>query len=867
MSGKGATWIVASKSPQEAGIKAGVVYGPGAFRRFLLVVLVCIIGVCGFAYKQQDDVQVTCGPFASAVPMVKLLDGAYKLGQIQHRLSTPGGAPTYWQTYKAVRGTLGTSKLLWAEFWDGWQGKPSSTFSTGIRLDAKQAQDDALKSCCPQPTVDDPPEQGGGEENGPAPFNPKDLSIRGVSTSTNLTGKYLAADALHAAGIPVQEIPTFVAIGHFESTDGRDLENSSNPHVKGWWQLDQRYWKTGDWHNVYDNAKAVKKARDEGMEKFGDPYHHWSTRNAAKRAAHSYEDLTGAMPKGGSSNGGGGNPSGPSVEVNPPTTGDGDDAQNPNVNPWCAPSAGTGELNSTVGTWNVLMTNSQANVASGLREMRAKGADVIGLQELGDEQLRASAARAVPNMTMIDKGNAVPILYDNDKYRVLDFDDELVLADNTMVEPRGDDHGSVGPKFMTWAHLEDRNTGRRFYVLNTHMLVGPQVGPKRRAAYNSQLQKVLGYASQFEQTGDPVVITGDWNGEKVPAMTAAGMVSSLTKATLGDKTYDRVWSKGATPTTHLVLGKNGSDHKPVIATFVAASISEGSSGTSELTNSKRVIWPVPGHTVAPDYQGHDGADLNRGSQNDDCGDTIQAPVSMTIIYVGWGRGYGHLIQAKTDIGGYTLFFGHTSAQTVTVGQHVEAGTKIGEVGNTYKKRTIYCHLHFGVKPGMTRKAALNFLEGKAKGFEVGGSDSQLVSQPAGHGNPYSPRARYVQKIATAKWGCKAKASPCVPSIGGYVNKNIAGTDVKSDHATGNADDIMLQDGGAGSANRALGKEIAEYMVANYQVLNVKYVIFDIDGKGGPNIWSAARKREGWRNGGVGPHQNHVHVSVESGTAA
>jgi len=294
------------------------------------------------------------------------------------------------------------------------------------------------------------------------------------------------------------------------------------------------------------------------------------------------------------------------------------------------------------------------------------------------------------------------------------------------------------------------------------------------------------------------------------------------------------------------------------------------SGTGSTETPIKTVWPVAGKLIVGEgYAGHSGVDINRGSGNDDMGDRIGAVVSGTVIHAGPGKGYGNSIWIRTDTGGYYNIYGHASKVTVKKGQHVNAGEKIGEVGDTGNSST--AHLHFesrtSEKKAGTYKASLAFLEGKAKGFEVGGSDTKLVSQPAGKGNPYSPRARYVQKIVNAKYGCKVRSGSCVTSIGGYSYRNVAGTGTLSDHATGNADDIMLSNAGKTARDRALGKEIAEYLVANADVLNVSYVIFDIDGKGGPNIWSDARKREGWRNGGVGPHQNHVHVSFKTGTDA
>lgn len=127
----------------------------------------------------------------------------------------------------------------------------------------------------------------------------------------------------------------------------------------------------------------------------------------------------------------------------------------------------------------------------------------------------------------------------------------------------------------------------------------------------------------------------------------------------------------------------------------------------------------------------------------------------------------------------------------------------------------------------------------------------------------TPRAEAVKAATLQRWGCSAKAMPCVPYIGGYAKRNIAGTGTVSDHATGNADDIMIgKDYKSVPVNR-MGWEIAEFWRANAKAAGVKYIIFDA------KIWSPGH--EGWRPyshpGGsysdTLQHLDHVHVSVLS----
>lgn len=91
----------------------------------------------------------------------------------------------------------------------------------------------------------------------------------------------------------------------------------------------------------------------------------------------------------------------------------------------------------------------------------------------------------------------------------------------------------------------------------------------------------------------------------------------------------------------------------------------------------------------------------------------------------------------------------------------------------------------------------------------------------------------------------------IPSIGGVANRNIAGTNTLSDHATGHALDFMVY------KNRALGEKVKNYLQTNAQRLLVKYLIWW--GK-----YSGSPPRAEWENyTGRNPHRDHVHASFTS----
>jgi hypothetical protein len=140
------------------------------------------------------------------------------------------------------------------------------------------------------------------------------------------------------------------------------------------------------------------------------------------------------------------------------------------------------------------------------------------------------------------------------------------------------------------------------------------------------------------------------------------------------------------------------------------------------------------------------------------------------------------------------------------------------------------------------------------------ADGSLGGAPAGKrgSNGLTPRAAYARTQTLNRWGCGTHPAPCIRTIGGYANRNIGGTNVKSDHASGNAVDIMV----SAANDRQLGDEIANFFQANERPMNVKYIIWN------RRIWSPQRAGEGWRPySGASAHTDHVHVSVKSGADA
>ncbi len=103
--------------------------------------------------------------------------------------------------------------------------------------------------------------------------------------------------------------------------------------------------------------------------------------------------------------------------------------------------------------------------------------------------------------------------------------------------------------------------------------------------------------------------------------------------------------------------------------------------------------PVPGARITQGIHGYNGVDL--GAPN---GTPVYASAGGTVIVAknngGYNGGYGNYIVIKHDNGTQTLY-AHLSSVSISVGQTLEKGTRIGGVGNT--GRSTGNHLHFEVR--------------------------------------------------------------------------------------------------------------------------------------------------------------------------
>lgn len=276
----------------------------------------------------------------------------------------------------------------------------------------------------------------------------------------------------------------------------------------------------------------------------------------------------------------------------------------------------------------------------------------------------------------------------------------------------------------------------------------------------------------------------------------------------------------------------------------------------------------------------------------DVGHAVRAYKAGTIASLrSMTTSYGKHIRMN-HAGNERTLYAHLSRFTAQVGQQVKAGQKIGEKGNTGNSSGP--HLHFELSGGSNKvnagdtggggikgvienviaaiqpkalftKAISKVLDGisskipegdtpwgkivaalpkkaiaglKAKlpesyGAEPDGNSGSSKSSPNGN-RGLGPRARAARAYVVKRWG--------ITNIGGYANRNIAGTNTKSKHASGKAIDIMTY-------NNDLHRQISSEFVGNAGKWGTDNVITK------RRIWN----RRGWHGYRGIPHDNHVHV--------
>lgn len=112
-----------------------------------------------------------------------------------------------------------------------------------------------------------------------------------------------------------------------------------------------------------------------------------------------------------------------------------------------------------------------------------------------------------------------------------------------------------------------------------------------------------------------------------------------------------------------------------------------------------VAWPSSGevvsgfgprlHPIFGVWRNHNGIDLDG-----DTGDPVRAALVGEVIIAGWRNGFGNTV-VLNHFDGYTTLYAHLSKISVSVGEEVDHGERIGSVGST--GWSTGPHLHFEIR--------------------------------------------------------------------------------------------------------------------------------------------------------------------------
>lgn len=123
-----------------------------------------------------------------------------------------------------------------------------------------------------------------------------------------------------------------------------------------------------------------------------------------------------------------------------------------------------------------------------------------------------------------------------------------------------------------------------------------------------------------------------------------------------------------------------------------------------VTASGSFVWPAAGRITQGYYFYHKAIDIANKA-----GGPILAADSGTVVTAGWPDSSGYGYRVLIDHGnGYQTLYAHLSLVQVAVGQRVNRGDVIGQMGST--GRSTGTHLHFEIRLGGVLLNPLSFLQ-------------------------------------------------------------------------------------------------------------------------------------------------------------
>ena len=139
----------------------------------------------------------------------------------------------------------------------------------------------------------------------------------------------------------------------------------------------------------------------------------------------------------------------------------------------------------------------------------ANDPDVVGLQEALHRQVR-DIEKGLPEYACYTagrsngkkRGEACSILYRKSRFDLLDSG--TFWFSRTPSKPGSKNWGNIPPRICSWVHLNDKNSGRAFYVYNVHL---DNLSQRSRQKSVELLAEMV----SNRKTADEFIVMGDFN--------------------------------------------------------------------------------------------------------------------------------------------------------------------------------------------------------------------------------------------------------------------------------------------------------------------------------------------------------------------
>lgn len=253
----------------------------------------------------------------------------------------------------------------------------------------------------------------------------------------------------------------------------------------------------------------------------------------------------------------------------------------------CAPTMAAAD-GMVIGTWNLLFTNRDRNVVSGLGSLMDR-TQVIGVQEFRSarnpqRRAKVEALAKARGWRIVSADLATPIMFDARVWSLVSQGRERVVVGGPV------EGGRVGDEWLTWAVLRNGDGGS-VVVTNWHLLSGVDNRgrlntnrPRRVAKFTGQIRRIGVRLAALQASGVPVVGSCDCNvdvsadvrtGQSQNPVAVMGGIGFRSNAQLlgavpthTRRTIDLIWgSTGLLPVAQSVGCTCGSDHRQMVVGF------------------------------------------------------------------------------------------------------------------------------------------------------------------------------------------------------------------------------------------------------------------------------------------------------------